>query len=223
LTERARFCLCASSPSLPQGEIAQPTWVEMPSVDIVLLEKRVGGAAGALAEIPGRASLEGLGGGIVVGGGGEGSLATHPHWCTCAAARGRGAGLRLAVGAKVAARYRDGNWYGATVGGWEGEGKERRYVMAWDDGDESDTLKASEEVCMDPGGAAVERDLSYRRVCGMTCQEVVDSVANIDGLAQYKSRLQEAGLDGEGMLQLAWLLDPPEIMQSAEAQASAKT
>ena len=73
---------------------------------------------------------------------------------------------------------------------------------------------------MYPGSAAAERDLSYRRVCGMTCQEVVDSVASIDGLAQYKSRLLEAGLDGEGLLQLAWLLDPPEMVQSAEAQAS---
>ena len=104
------------------------------------------------------------------------------------------------------------------VGGVEGEGENRRFVLEWDDGDESDTVKEREEVCVCPRDGATGQTRVYKRVRAMTCQDVVEFVTNIDGLAQYEARLREERLDGEGLMQLAWLLDPPELVEGAEAQ-----
>jgi hypothetical protein len=62
------------------------------------------------------------------------------------------------VGDRVAGRYQDGKWYLAEVSGLLGGA----YVLSWDDGDKSDTVKAAGDVCLLPLSPAAEEE---RRTC----------------------------------------------------------
>eukprot|EP00277_Geminigera_cryophila_P028204 CAMPEP_0179467850 /NCGR_PEP_ID=MMETSP0799-20121207/48888_1 /TAXON_ID=46947 /ORGANISM="Geminigera cryophila, Strain CCMP2564" /LENGTH=90 /DNA_ID=CAMNT_0021273489 /DNA_START=35 /DNA_END=307 /DNA_ORIENTATION=+ len=53
----------------------------------------------------------------------------------------------------------------------------------------------------------------------MTGHDVGEFVKQIDGLDVYVHNILREGLDGEGLLQLAWLLDPPDLVDGAEEQA----
>jgi len=139
-----------------QDGIGEPSWVQMPCVDIFVLRKDQGAKGGKLcthgklrthqavhnghdgqsarsngsAEIlPDRSSCEGERDG-------EKALADHPTGSVGGWRSAHGSRGALKVGTEVYARYRDGRWYPALVSAILADG----YLVDWQDGDTEDTV-----------------------------------------------------------------------------------
>jgi hypothetical protein len=132
--------------------IGEPSWVQMPCVDICVLRKDQGSKGGKLRphqvvhhghdgqsacsngsaraeNLPRRSSADGEGDG-------EKALADHPMGSVGGWRSAHGSQGALQVGTEVYARYRDGVWYPALVSALLADG----YLVDWQDGDTEDTV-----------------------------------------------------------------------------------
>jgi hypothetical protein len=132
--------------------IGEPSWVQMPCVDICVLRKDQGSKGGKLRphqvvhhghdgqsacsngsaraeNLPDRSSADGEGDG-------EKALADHPTGTVGDGRSAHGSRGALQVGTEVYARYRDGGWYPALVSALLADG----YLVDWQDGDTEDTV-----------------------------------------------------------------------------------
>ena len=106
-----------------------------------------------------------------------------------------------------------GHWVRTATG-------KRQWVSARDPGPA--LIDNGKRTCKVEGDTArlSERERRCCEVKRMTAQEMASAlVAHADALVPYAPRLLQEAFDGEAILQLAWLLDPPPISHGAEAQS----